>query len=136
MTFFDGQWFDAYDFLSGLFEKADTSILLIDPYCDREALRYCAKKKSGVSLLICYGINAALSDQDIDTFIAQYGTIVVRCNSSFHDRYLILDERECYNIGTSLNHVGKRVFGVTKVEDPDIIALLIQKANAASASWQ
>jgi hypothetical protein len=32
MTFFDGQWFDAYDFLSSLFEKADTSILLIDPY--------------------------------------------------------------------------------------------------------
>ena len=32
MTFFDGQRFDAYDFLSSLFEKADTSILLIDPY--------------------------------------------------------------------------------------------------------
>lgn len=129
MTFFDGQWFDAYDFLSSLFEKADSSILLIDPYCDREALRYCAKRKDGVTVRICHGPGAALNQQDIDAFSTQYGPVSIKQDSSFHDRYLILDGKECYHIGTSLNHVGKRVFGINRLEDPDVIALLILKGD-------
>ena len=129
MTFFDGQWFDAYDFLSSLFEKADTSILLIDPYCDREALRYCAKRKDGVHIKICHGSRAALSNQDVTSFSRQYGPIDVKCDDSFHDRYLILDEKECYHIGASLNHAGKRVFGISRVEDDDVVALLLRKGS-------
>ncbi len=129
MTFFDGQWFDAYDFLSSLFEKADFSILLIDPYCDREALRYCAKRKDGVTVRICHGPGAALNQQDIDAFSTQYGPVSIKQDSSFHDRYLILDGKECYHIGTSLNHMGKRVFGINRLEDPDVIALLILKGD-------
>jgi hypothetical protein len=129
MTFFDGQWFDAYDFLSSLFEKADTSILLIDPYCDREALRYCAKRKDGVRIKICHGSRAALGSQDVRTFSRQYGPIDVKCDDAFHDRYLILDEKECYHIGASLNHAGKRVFGISRVEDDDVVALLLRKGG-------
>ena len=129
MTFFDGQWFDAYDFLSSLFEKADTSILLIDPYCDREALRYCAKRKDGVSIKICHGSRASLSSQDVTAFSSQYGPIDVKCDDAFHDRYMILDAKECYHIGASLNHAGKRVFGISRVEDDDVIALLLRKGS-------
>ena len=129
MTFFDGQWFDAYDFLSSLFEKADSSILLIDPYCDREALRYCAKRKDGVAIAICHGPRAPLSPQDIATFSRQYGSISVKSDPSFHDRYLVLDGKECYHIGASLNHSGKRVFGINRIEDKDVIALLVQKGS-------
>ena len=129
MTFFDGQWFDAYDFLSSLFEKADTSILLIDPYCDREALRYCAKRKDGVRIKICHGSRAALGSKDITSFSRQYRPIDVKCDDSFHDRYLILDEKECYHIGASLNHAGKRVFGISRVEDDDVVALLLRKGG-------
>lgn len=129
MTFFDGQWFDSYDFLCSLFEKADTSILLIDSYCDREALKYCAKRKDGVSIKICNGPRAGLTNQDIATFTKQYGPVSVKCDGSFHDRYLILDEKDCYHIGASLNHAGKRVYGINLIEDPDIVALLVQKGS-------
>ena len=129
MTFFDGQWFDAYDFICSLFEKANTSILLIDPYCDRQALRYSAKKKQNVAIKICHGPRAGLSREDIDAFARQYGPITTKCDSSFHDRYLILDENECYHFGASFNHAGKRVFGVDRVEDPDVIALLNKKGS-------
>ena len=130
MTFFDGQWFDAYDFLSSLFEKADSSILLIDPYCDRAALRYCAKRKDGVTITICHGPRASLSSQDIAVFSRQYGAISVKSDASFHDRYLILDGKECYHIGASLNHAGKRVFGANRIEDNDVIDLLIHKGSS------
>ena len=129
MTFFDGQWFDSYDFLSSLFMKADVSVLLIDPYCDREALKYCAKAKQGVSISICVGPHAALSSQDISSFSSQYSPIRVKQSPDFHDRYLILDGKECYHIGASLNHSGKKVFGIERIEDMDIIHLLIQKAS-------
>lgn len=129
MTFFDGQWFDAYDFISALFEKAEISILLIDPYCDRHALMYCAKKKAGVALRICLGEHANLSDEDIEAFAKQYGPITIKQDVRFHDRHLILDRKECYHIGTSLNHAGKRVFGIRRIEDRDIIGLLIHKCS-------
>ena len=129
MTFFDGQWFDAYDFISALFEKAEISILMIDPYCDRHALMYCAKKKAGVTLRICLGEHANLTNEDTEAFAKQYGPIFINRDTRFHDRYLILDGRECYHIGTSLNHAGKRVFGIHRIEDRDIIGLLIHKCS-------
>lgn len=129
MTFFNGQWFDAYDFLSSLFEKADSSVLLIDPYCDRGVLKYCAKAKAGVAISICYGPRAGLCPQDITAYSRQYGAISTKVSPDFHDRYLILDGKECYHIGTSLNHAGKKVFGMERMEDLDIISLLVQKAS-------
>jgi len=129
MTFFDGQWFDAYDFISALFEKAEISILLIDPYCDRHAFMYCAKKKAGVTLKICLGEHANLSDEDIEAFAKQYGPITIKQDVRFHDRYLILDRKECYHIGTSLNHAGKLVYGIYRIEDRGIIGLLIHKCS-------
>ena len=129
MTFFNGQWFDAYDFLSSLFEKADSSVLLIDPYCDRGALKYCAKAKAGVSVSICHGPMAGLCPQDIAAYSRQYGAISTKVSPDFHDRYLILDGKECYHIGTSLNHAGKKVFGMERMEDLDVISLLVQKAS-------
>lgn len=38
--FFKGQFFDAYDFIINLILKAQSSLILIDPYCDEKALSF------------------------------------------------------------------------------------------------
>ena len=40
----------------------------------------------------------------------------VRYNETFHDRFLIIDDKELYLIGASLKDLGKKCFGFTKMD--------------------
>ena len=42
--------------------------------------------------------------------------LAVRYNESFHDRFLIIDDRELYLIGASLKDLGKKCFAFTKLD--------------------
>ena len=57
-----------------------------------------------------------LSPADIATFNAQYPRLAVRYNETFHDRFLIIDDKELYLIGVSLKDLGHRCFGFTKMD--------------------
>ena len=61
-----------------------------------------------------------ISDADIETFNAQYPKLAVRYNESFHDRFLIIDDRELYLIGASLKDLGAKCFGFTKMDSAEI----------------
>ena len=46
-------------------------------------------------------------------------------NAAFHDRFLIIDDKELYLIGASLKDLGKKCFGFTSLDKsniPDILA--------------
>ena len=61
-----------------------------------------------------------ISDADIKTFNCQYPKLAVRYNESFHDRFLIVDDRELYLIGASLKDLGRKCFGFTKMDKGEI----------------
>ena len=42
--------------------------------------------------------------------------LAVRYNESFHDRFLIIDDKELYLIGASLKDLGKKCFAFTKLD--------------------
>ena len=42
--------------------------------------------------------------------------LAVRYNESFHDRFLIIDDRELYLIGASLKDLGRKCFAFTKLD--------------------
>jgi len=50
--FYDGQIFDAYQFVSGLVKSAERSIILIDNYIDETVLVLFSKRKQNVSALL------------------------------------------------------------------------------------
>ena len=127
VLFFDGQYYDAYDFISSLIRKAETSICLIDPFCDNRALTFLSNKKSNVSVVICKSSKTKLTNQEIDIFAKQYGTIQIINNNDVHDRFLIIDSVECYSLGTSLNFAGKKTFVITKIEDEMIITSILAR---------
>ena len=127
VLFFDGQYYDAYDFISSLIRKADTSICLIDPFCDNRALTFLSNKKPNVSVVICKSSKTKLTNKEIDIFAKQYGTIQIINNNDVHDRFLIIDSVECYSLGTSLNFAGKKTFVITKIEDEMIITSILAR---------
>ena len=127
--FFDGQYYDAYDFIASIIRKAKESIVLIDPFCDNRALPFLSNKNDGVTIKICKSNKAKLTSEEINTFEEQYGFIDAFDNNDIHDRFLIIDKTECYSLGASLNYAGKKTFVVTKIEDKTIIDSIIERVS-------
>ena len=129
---FNGQFYDAYDFISSLIESANKSILIIDPYFDKSALRFLTKAKCDVEIEIYLSSKAKLESNDIEEFEKQYNHVEIITNDLFHDRFLILDEKSIYLIGTSLNSIGKKTFAIHTLEDKDIINNLLERIKEIS----
>ena len=127
--FFDGQIYDAFSFIVGLVKKAKKEIILIDNYVDVNTLNILCKKNNGVDVVITTAGKGSLSIKDITKFNAQYPKLSVKTNTDFHDRFLIVDKTEVYHIGASIKDAGKKSFGITKIEDKDLIMDLVNKVR-------
>ncbi len=127
ILFFNGQMYDAFAFLVQLVQKAATSIVLIDGYTDSHTLNILSKKQSNVKVTIYTFPNSKLSSQDVSVFNSQYPSLTVKTASTFHDRFLILDDKEAYGIGASLKDAGKKSFAIHKIEDADIVLGLVKR---------
>lgn len=125
--FFNGQIYDAFSFLVDLIKKANTSIALIDNYVDINTLNILCKKNSNVIVKIFGSGKGSLSKQDIKRFNSQYPTLLLKKNDDFHDRFIIIDNKELYHIGASLKDAGKKSFGITKMEDKILIKNLLDR---------
>lgn len=123
--FYNGEYFDAYEFICSLVESANKSIIIIDPYLDVHGLSVLKKVSKGVLKTICISSRSKIKHEDIDLFMKQYGEICIKKNDSIHDRFLILDNTICYSLGTSLNYMGKRLFTLIKVESKYIVDSLL-----------
>jgi hypothetical protein len=123
-VFFEGQLWDACSLVEKLIARAKSSILLIDNWVSIETLDMLAKKNSGVVVSIVTSKRGnKLASSDIAKFNAQYPTLTIKESAAFHDRFLILDDKEIYLIGASLKDLGKKCFAFTTMDAstiPDI----------------
>lgn len=127
--FFDGQIYDAFSCITGLIEKAQSKLILIDNYVDLNTLNMLCKKNSGVDVLIATAGKGSLTTKDINKFNAQYPSLSVKTITDFHDRFLIIDDKEGYFIGASIKDAGKKSFAITKIEDGKMVRDLINKVR-------
>lgn len=127
--FFNGQIYDAFSFIVGLIRKAKKKIILIDNYVDVNTLNILCKKSQGVDVVIVTAGKGSLSTKDITKFNAQYPKLSLKTATDFHDRFLILDKTEVYHIGASIKDAGKKSFGITKIEDKDLINGIVNKVR-------
>lgn len=121
--FYDGQVFDAYQFVADLVRKADQSIILLDNYVDDTVLTLLSKRKEGVECLILTKAIGKQLQLDLDKHKAQYPPIAVKVLDKAHDRFLILDKQEIYHIGASLKDLGKRWFAFSKLDASGVTIL-------------
>lgn len=128
--FFDGQVYDAFEFLASLVQKARKNILLIDGYVDFGTLNILAKKMAGADATIWTHPRTRLSRHDIETFNAQYPWLEVKHTEAFHDRFLILDGAEGYFIGASLKDAGKKSFAISRIEDKATLQSILDRLDA------
>ena len=116
--FFDGQIYDAYEFICGLVKGAKIRIVLIDNYVDDTVLTMLDKRGPGVIATIYTQKISAQFQLDISKHNAQYPAIDVKEFKKSHDRFLILDN-QVYLIGASLKDLGKKWFAVALMSETD-----------------
>ena len=126
--FFEGEIYDAYSLLVDIISKANKEIIIIDNYVDKVTLDILSKKKVNVVvLLITDDKKSKLTKTDINKFNSEYPLLNIKYLNIFHDRFIILDNKELYHLGSSLKDLGKKVFGITKIEDKEYLDLLFSK---------
>ena len=127
--FFDGEIYDAYSLLVDIIIKADKNIIVIDNYVDKVTLDILAKKKINVVVLLITDENKSklLTKTDIKKFNSEYPLLQIKYTNTFHDRFIIIDDKELYHLGASLKDLGKKVFAISKIEDKEYLNNLIER---------
>lgn len=113
--FFDGQVFDAYQFVVKIVKSAQKSIVLIDNYIDESVLLLLSKRNSGVHAMIYTAEFNKQLQLDSKKFNQQYPEITIKQFTKSHDRFLIIDNTSVYHIGASLKDLGKKWFAFSKI---------------------
>ena len=120
--FYEGQIYDAYSLMMKIFDKAESSIIIIDNYIDINILDILSKTNKQATL-----ITNKYKIQDYEKYKEQYNNVTLVVNNSFHDRFIILDKKDLYHSGASFKDLGKKCFAITKIESEEILNDLLDK---------
>ena len=123
--FFDGQIYDAYSLVIDIIKSANKKILIIDNYVDDSVLKMLTKKKNNVEVIILTSNKSNIQNIDIQKFNKEYPILKIAKTNKFHDRFIVLDNKEMYHLGASIKDLGKKCFGINKIEDMQIIEKII-----------
>ncbi len=120
--FYDGQIYDAYSLLINILGMAKKEIIIIDNYAGKEL--FDITKNIMVNIKV-YTKN--IDEIAIKKYRQEYSNIEIINTDIFYDRFIILDNSELYNIGSSLKDIGKKCSSINKIEDNTILKGLISR---------
>ena len=95
--------------------------MIIDNYIDDSVLKMLEKKNTNVEVIIITSNKSNISKLDIQKFNKEYPVLKIAKIDKFHDRFIIIDNKELYHCGASIKDLGKKCFGVNKIDNIDII---------------
>ena len=127
--FFEGQIWDSYSLIIDLIKRAKSRITIIDNYIDDSILKMLSKKNNNVEVIILTSSKSNIENLDIQKFNIEYPTLKVAKTEKFHDRFIILDNKELYHCGASFKDLGKKSFGINKIADEEVIKSIIKVCN-------
>ena len=127
--FFEGQIYDAYSLIIDLIKRANKKILIIDNYIDDSILKMLTKKKEKVEVIILTSEKSKMESLDVKKFNKEYPILKISRTNKFHDRFIVIDNKEMYHLGASIKDLGKKCFGINKIEDSEIIKKIMQIAS-------
>ncbi|MEA3392011.1 MAG: ORF6N domain-containing protein [Candidatus Marinimicrobia bacterium] len=126
--FFDGQMFDAYQFVSDLIRQANKSMIIIDNYIDDSILTLLSKKKKNVKCIIYTNHISDKMRLDIKKFNEQYPNFEIKYFNKAHDRFIIIDQHKIYHIGASLKDLGKKWFAFSEMNRNSVLIMKVINA--------
>ena len=127
--FFEGEIYDAYNLIIDLIKEAKSKITIIDNYIDDSILSMLTKKNKNVEVIILTSFRSNIQNLDIQKFNQEYPTLKIAKTEKFHDRFIVLDNKNVYHCGASLKDLGKKCFGINKIDDNEVTKSVIKVFN-------
>ena len=132
---YKGQKFEADVAYIDIYQQANKSIYVVDDYMNTKTLQLLSQKKQGVEVILFtengHGRKGFLTEAVVSDFINQYPPLRIKPNSESHDRWIILDyglaTEQVYHCGASSKDAGKNLCAINKIENPEVVHLLIDK---------
>ena len=118
--FFEGQIYDAYSLLIDIFNTSKESIIIIDNYISKELLDILSKTERKVTIY-----TKVIDNNLINKYNSQYHNVTIKINNSFHDRFIIIDNKVLYHCGVSFKDLGKKCFAINKIEGKEILCNIL-----------
>ena len=132
-----GTQHDAYVAIRKILQKATSSITIIDPYLD-SSLFTVLKTVVGPSIgveLITFKIPSDFV-LEARTFLSQHTScrLCIKKSKEFHDRFIIVDEKDCWHVGASIKDAGIRVFMLNEIQDKENQEALLGQLNTTRSA--
>ncbi len=121
-----GSEYDSLRYVSRIVESAKSEILVVDPYSDATTLDVLAKKRPGVTVRLVCKDRGQPTPTEIAKFNRQYKGLTVSYSDDFHDRFVLIDNVELHNLGSSVNCLGRRLTTYTTRDAKEIRKILSQ----------
>ena len=118
--FFENQLFKSHYVLNKIFESAKEEIIIVDNYADKELLMYLSTLQKSIKI-----ISKNMDNLLIAKYEKEFNNIEFIRKDIFHDRFIILDREKLFSCGSSFKDLGKKCFGINKIEDKEIIERII-----------
>ncbi len=122
--FFENELYDAYSILMDIFNKSKIEIIIIDNYAGKELLDI-LKTIDRKIIIVSKNINEILKKK----YESQYNNVTFINNKTFHDRFIIIDRETLYSCGASFKDLGKKCFGIHKIDDLDYLSRILNIIN-------
>ena len=108
--FFEGEVFEASDWLNKKIKSAEKRIIIVDPYADFTVYDLLSRKQGDVKATIHTSPINKLIDLDAKKYKMQHkdSKIDLKKNYTGHDRFLIIDDT-VYHVGGSMKDLGNRL---------------------------
>ena len=129
--FYNGQIYDAYSLLIDILNKAKKEIIIIDNYAGKELFDITKDIKVNIKI---YTKN--IDEVSKKKYMQEYSNIEIITTDIFHDRFIILYNKELYNLGSSLKDIGKKCTSINRIEDSTILKELISRLTKISVNKQ
>ena len=121
--YFYGRIYDAYSKIVDILKEGKEEVIIIDRYADKSVLDMIRDIKAQVILIVKR--NGLLKEIDVEKYNKQYHNLKIKYDNTYHDRYIIIDRKKVYHLGSSLNQAGSRTFSINILEDEKIRELII-----------
>ena len=112
--------YDSIRMVSRLITQAKSELLIIDPYADVTLLDILSEKAPGVTVRLVCKDRGKPTRSEVEKFNRQYKGLTVEHSDDFHDRYILIDNAELHNLGSSINYLGCRVTNYSTSDPKEI----------------
>ena len=118
--------YEAYSSILDILDSSREEIIIVDPYADKKVLDLL--KDINVSIILVTSDKSKINETIIESFSKEHSFRLIY-NNIFHDRYLIIDKKEYYLCGTSINFIGNKISTIIKIESEVIKDYLLYEIN-------